>query len=228
MRLPTMSTKTVNPKPKALKGAADQLARRQELLAELSALFDSWKDTNGGPLEGSMVVMAWRAVLMPEHDATPTKIPSIVAAVLKDIGDDEANKARDLLHQIYPALWASAEQWAALYEKNKRHFDSLAKQGHKDFSRLLDEILAMPSGMAIAEVQKKAAREGAYVPPSRAGKRGYTVYLSDAVAQEMKELAHAKQTTLTQLFEQAIDDLLARERPVVEAVRQALQGVKPK
>jgi hypothetical protein len=44
----------------------------------------------------------------------------------------------------------------------------------------------------------------------------------------MKELAHAKQTTLTQLFEQAIDDLLARERPVVEAVRQALQGVKPK
>lgn len=82
--------------------------------------------------------------------------------------------------------------------------------------------------MAIKEEQKRAAREGAYVPPSRAGKRGYTVYLSDEVAQEMKELAHARKTTLTQLFEQAIDDLLARERPVVEAVRQALQGVKPK
>jgi len=44
----------------------------------------------------------------------------------------------------------------------------------------------------------------------------------------MKELAHAKRTTLTQLFERAIDDLLARERPTIEAVRQALEGVKPK
>jgi len=217
-----MSTKTVNPTPKALKGAADQLAHRQELLAELSALFDSWKDTNGGPLEGSMVVMAWRAVLMPEHDATPTKIPSIVAAVLKDIGDDEANKARDLLHQIYPALWASAEQWAALYEKDKRHFDSLAKQGHKDFSRLLDQMLAMPSGMAITEKHNEAAKRA--TRPDREGKRLVAGHFDAETAERIKDLARARRTTVQAVLEEAIGDLFKKYDNQVAALDSVMKA----
>lgn len=71
-------------------------------------------------------------------------------------------------------------------------------------------------------------RNDTYIQPSRAGKKGYTVYLTQAVADELKETAHARNTTITELFQQAVEALLERERPVTAAVRAARKMSGPK
>ena len=71
-------------------------------------------------------------------------------------------------------------------------------------------------------------RSDTYIQPSRAGKKGYTVYLTQAVADELKETDHARNTTITELFQQAVEALLERERPVTAAVREARKMSGPK
>lgn len=79
---------------------------------------------------------------------------------------------------------------------------------------------AKPEGMQISEEQRKAAKGGAYLPPSRVGKKTIAGHFDEGTSRDLKELAHLRQTTVQALLEEAIGDLLEKHGEQVRAARE--------
>lgn len=97
----------------------------------------------------------------------------------------------------------------------------------KEKARVTGDQSAKPEGMQISEEQRKAAKGGAYLPPSRVGKRALAGHFSEETLSEFTLLAAIQSRTKQSLLDEALELLFEKHGADLAAVRRARRDRQP-